>query len=347
MKVEKIGIDKLTPYVRNAKKHPPEQIEQIKKSILNFGNNDPIAIDEEGVILAGHGRFEALKSLGYTEVEVIKLTHLSEQQKKAYILAHNQLTMNSGWDDRLLKLELEAIDEFDMGDFDFDLPELEEKHERTKVEVQHRKANILNLEVAEYVGAGKYDIPEIIPVKKMPKIDRWIRFDYMLSDKSDDKKHTGVHFFADDYKFERVWNSPDEYIPKLKQYGVVLSPDFSPYGDMPLITQMWNHYRKHWCARYWQDNGILVVPTIRASTDPRSLEWYLDGEPHNSIVCISNMWTSQKRYKDGWECWLKEYQTMVDTLNPSKILIYGTKTENVTHKNVEIIKTFANEKWGK
>lgn len=128
MKIEKISIDKIKPYQNNAKLHPPEQIEQIKKSILEFGNNDPIAIDENNVIIEGHGRYEALKQLGFDEIEVIRLSHLNEQQKKAYILAHNKLTMNTGFDFDTLNLELDSIADFDMSDFGFtiDLPKYEQ-----------------------------------------------------------------------------------------------------------------------------------------------------------------------------------------------------------------------------
>lgn len=120
MKIEKINIDKIKPYENNAKLHPPEQIEQIKNSILEFGNNDPIAIDENSVIIEGHGRYEALKQLGFDEIEVIRLSHLNEQQKKAYILVHNKLTMNTGFDFDVLNLELDNILDFDMTDFDFE-----------------------------------------------------------------------------------------------------------------------------------------------------------------------------------------------------------------------------------
>ena len=123
MKIEKISIDAIKPYENNAKLHPPEQIEQIKRSILEFGNNDPIAIDENGVIIEGHGRYEALKQLGFDEIEIIRLSHLNEQQKKAYILAHNKLTMNTGFDFDVLNLELDNIIDFDMTDFGFELAE--------------------------------------------------------------------------------------------------------------------------------------------------------------------------------------------------------------------------------
>ena len=119
MKIEKINIDEVKPYENNAKLHPPEQIEQIKRSIKEFGNNDPIAIDENNMIIEGHGRYRALKELGFKEIEVIKLTHLNEQQKKAYILAHNKLTMNTGFDFDTLNLELDSILDFEMSDFGF------------------------------------------------------------------------------------------------------------------------------------------------------------------------------------------------------------------------------------
>ena len=86
MQIELVNIDDIIPYENNAKLHPQEQREQIKKSILEFGNNDPIAVDKNNVIVEGHGRLIALKELGYEEVEVIKLGHLTEDQRKEIIM---------------------------------------------------------------------------------------------------------------------------------------------------------------------------------------------------------------------------------------------------------------------
>lgn len=115
MKIELLAIDKIKMYENNAKLHPREQIEQIKKSILEFGNNDPIAVDENNVIIEGHGRYLALSELGYTDIEVIRLSHLTDEQKKAYILAHNKLTMNSGFDIEEIEEDIEDVeqDEYD------------------------------------------------------------------------------------------------------------------------------------------------------------------------------------------------------------------------------------------
>lgn len=119
MVLEKIKITDLKEYENNAKEHPEEQINQIIASIKEFGFNDPIAIDENNVIIEGHGRLYALQRLGTEEVDCIRLSHLSKEQKRAYILAHNKLTMNTGFDIEKLNLELDSIMNLDMSLFGF------------------------------------------------------------------------------------------------------------------------------------------------------------------------------------------------------------------------------------
>ena len=118
MEIQYINIDEIVEYKNNVKIHTQEQIEQIMTSIERYGNNDPIAIDENNVIIEGHGRYLALKELGEIEIPVIQLKHLTEEQKREYILVHNKLTMNTGFDIEKLKTELEMID-FDMTLFNF------------------------------------------------------------------------------------------------------------------------------------------------------------------------------------------------------------------------------------
>jgi nuclease len=121
MQIEKIKISDLLEYKYNAKEHPQWQIEQIVNSIKQFGFNDPIAIDENNTIIEGHGRLYALQELGETDVDCIRLSHLDEEQKRAYILAHNKLTMNTDFDLDLLQLELDNIIDIDMSDFGFEI----------------------------------------------------------------------------------------------------------------------------------------------------------------------------------------------------------------------------------
>ncbi len=125
LEITYLPLEQLTPYKNNAKLHPQEQIDQIKASITEFGMNDPIAVwGKDNIIVEGHGRLIACQQLGIESVPVIRLDNLTEDQRKAYTLAHNKLTMNSDFDLDLLKTELQDID-LDMGDFGFDL-ELDE-----------------------------------------------------------------------------------------------------------------------------------------------------------------------------------------------------------------------------
>ena len=110
MQIELIDINLIKEYENNVKIHTDEQIEQIIMSIQKYGNNDPIAIDENNTIIEGHGRFLALKRLGYNTIPVIKLGHLTDEQKREYILIHNKLTMNTGFDMERLEKELDEIE---------------------------------------------------------------------------------------------------------------------------------------------------------------------------------------------------------------------------------------------
>ena len=135
MEIIKIPLEQLTPDPHNAKDHPQWQIEQIKNSIEQFGNLDPIGVwGDDNLIVEGHGRYEALKDLGYHEAECIRLDWLTEEERKAYALAHNKLTMNSGFIPEALDMNLDSIGEIDMSQFGFEIPEEEEPTEITEDE---------------------------------------------------------------------------------------------------------------------------------------------------------------------------------------------------------------------
>lgn len=121
--IEYVSIDSIKPYEGNAKEHPELQIEQIKASMQEFGNIDPIGI-WHGEIVEGHGRYMAAKELGYAEVPVIRLDGLTDEQRRAYALVHNQLTMNSGFDMDALEAELTSISDIDMETYGFS-PDIE------------------------------------------------------------------------------------------------------------------------------------------------------------------------------------------------------------------------------
>ena len=112
MQIIQRNVLELIPYVNNSRTHSNEQVIQIASSIKEFGFTNPILTDGENGIIAGHGRVLAAKKLGLKEVPTIELSHLSEAQKKAYILADNRLAELSGWDTELLKIEFEGLEEF-------------------------------------------------------------------------------------------------------------------------------------------------------------------------------------------------------------------------------------------
>lgn len=124
--LQKVSIDSLTLYKKNSRIHSDEQINQICESIKEFGFTNPILIDKNYSVIAGHGRIEAAKKLGLKELPAIELSGLSEKQKKAYIIADNKLALNADWDENILTQELKSlIDlEFDLSIIGFDDNEL-------------------------------------------------------------------------------------------------------------------------------------------------------------------------------------------------------------------------------
>ncbi|WBF05278.1 ParB/sulfiredoxin domain protein [Psychrobacter phage vB_PmaS_Y8A] len=113
LKIEYKNTDSLIPYVNNSRTHSDEQVTQVASSIKEFGFTNPILIDEQGGIIAGHGRLMAANKLGLEQVPTITLAGLTEAQRKAYVIADNQLALNSGWDLDMLRVEFERLEELD------------------------------------------------------------------------------------------------------------------------------------------------------------------------------------------------------------------------------------------
>jgi ParB-like chromosome segregation protein Spo0J len=112
--IEHLDPGALRPWERNARTHSKKQLKQIAKSIETFGFTNPVLIDRDNVILAGHGRVEAAKLLGLETVPCIRLEHMTPEEKRAYVLADNKLALNAGWDEDLLAQELEALQHLDL-----------------------------------------------------------------------------------------------------------------------------------------------------------------------------------------------------------------------------------------
>ncbi len=190
-----------------------------------------------------------------------------------------------------------------------------------------------NLERRIFDGVGEYGIPQL-KVTQFDEVCEFIGFNYAAQCKH--RQDKGVHFFLDDYQFNRLWTSIDRYVPMLSEFKYVMTPDFSLYTDFPKAMQIYNHYRKHWVGAYLQEAGVNVIPTITWST-PDSYDWCFDGEPVDGTVAISSVGCLNS--KDRKELFLTGYAEMIKRLHPEKIIFYGNVPPECT-ENIIRIKSF-------
>lgn len=179
-------------------------------------------------------------------------------------------------------------------------------------------SEMLNLLTMAFDGVGEYNIPQIKPVTELYVKD-WIGFNFVSTTRKQ-RETTGVHFYIDDYQFERVWNYPWRFSKTFNEFGAIMTPDFSTYLDFPKAVRIFNHYRKHWCGAYWQENGAIVVPTIEWGL-PEDYNWCFDGEPEGGIVAVSNV--GIMRSKELRENYMKGYKEMLIRLQPKEVLVFG------------------------
>ena len=175
LRIEYVTLSEIRPYERNARRHADEDVGAIVKSIRQFGFLDPIGV-WRGVIVEGHGRWLAARKLGMETVPVIRLDELTDEQRRAYALAHNKTAELSSWDFESLDAEINDLSAFDMEDFGFEFRDAFAEHEQAAEETQQRVERILGLDKATFTGVGKYDIPQLAPVTELPPIREWIGF---------------------------------------------------------------------------------------------------------------------------------------------------------------------------
>lgn len=188
-----------------------------------------------------------------------------------------------------------------------------------------------NIKKWNFFSNNNWNIPNIKGIEEFEKNVQFIGFNYAKTCEKQQKTDFGVHFFLDDYQFNRLWNNPDKYIKLLLKFKYVLSPDFSMYTDYPKAMQMWKHYQKHWLGAYMELFGIKVIPTIGWS-DKDSFKWCFDGEPRNSIVAVSSIGT--QRYEASRQAFLDGYNKMLEVLKPTKILFWGNIPSEINQTNI-------------
>ena len=223
--------------------------------------------------------------------------------------------MNSDFDLDILNEELESIIDIDMSEFDFDLDmDIEEEFKENE---RHRTNDTYNLDLVDISNSTNdfWQMPIINNDNYIPK--DLIGFNYA---KSSDNKGVGIHFYLDDYQFERLWNNPSEYVDILSEYECILSPDFSLYMDMPMPMKIWNVYRSRQIGQYYQSMGIKVIPTL-SWAEQETFEFAFKGIPKGSIVSVSTI--GVKRDEDALKVWKDGMDAMIKEIEPSTILVYG------------------------
>lgn len=174
-----------------------------------------------------------------------------------------------------------------------------------------------NQQLAMYVGDGEFDIPSV-PAYHGDIPEKWIGFNQALQCK--DPKNTGVHFFLDDYQFERIWGSPLRYINLLRGFKAVIQPDFSMYRDFPKALNIYNLFRNCWLANFWIDNGINVIPKP-GYCDYESFSWSISVHEPGGIVAASSV--GMVFDKDDYQHFIDGYNYMRRVVRPEIILMYG------------------------
>ena len=340
LQIEYVDIGTIKPYYRNARHNDGEATEKLAESIKEFGFQQPILVDDNNIIITGHTRLKAALSLGIDKIPIARAVGLSDEQIKAYRLADNRVAEYSTWDKELLDIELAEFETIDMSRFGFELsisgldfgaadPEQEQVEEES--EDFHRETTINQYNLFNYDPdrtEGRYDMPVLDGVDHVPADLQG--FNYVLN-KPDTSK--GVHFFLDDYQFERIWQRPEFYIEKLIDFDCALTPDFSLYLDMPIAMQVWNIYRSRLIGQIMQDYGITVIPTVSWSTKD-SFDFCFDGLPQNATLAVSTIGVKQD--KEQFEIWIDGMNEMIKRLSPAKIIVYGGKVD-YDYKDIEVV----------
>ena len=178
--------------------------------------------------------------------------------------------------------------------------------------------------------AGKFEMPCIYPKRYSLKgtffftrFNESFGYEFLQC-----AKNSILHFYVDDYQFERCWANPNNYIDHLKKFKYVISPDFSLYADLPKAHQIWNCYRNRLLAAFWQARGVKIIPNVSWG-DESSFAWCFDGIPQNSVVAISTVGTRSNK-----KAFLRGYRRMLKVLKPTQIIVYGKIYPEMKEKNL-------------
>lgn len=177
-----------------------------------------------------------------------------------------------------------------------------------------------NLDKAFYTLDNNYGFPTVERFTGDIDVKHWVAFNLTRRYKMNlYRKEVGIHFFIDDYQFECLWEQPNKYIENFKKVGCLIMPDYSLFIDFPNAINIYNKYRNHWLARFYQDRGIKVLPSLLWS-DEESLNWAFDGYEEGGIYCLPRIGVTQvEEWDKNFKCGIFE---AVRKLKPQKLVVF-------------------------
>ncbi len=303
----------LIPYVNNSRTHSDEQVSQVAASIKEFGFTNPILVDADNGIIAGHGRLMAAKKLGLQEVPTIELGHLSDAQKKAYVIADNKLALNAGWDEAMLAAEIEQLKDldFDIGLLGFDADEL-----------------LFGDEVTEGL-TDEDEVPELPEIPKSKLGDIWVLGEHRVMC-GDSTNTDNVNSLIDNNQIDLVYTDPPYGIDEKgdrtgRNTGLAKNHNFKDFKDdsidyavkatqivdkLDIKRQVW------WGANYYchflpQSNNWFIW-------DKRVADKMKDNQSDCEMAWVKSKWSSVRIFRHLWKGFNKDSERGEARVHPTQ-----------------------------
>jgi hypothetical protein len=332
------GLPKNPRFIRD------ERFDALRKSIEDapemLSLRELLVFPHKGkyVAIGGNMRLRACRDIGYAELPCKVLDPGTPVDKlREYAIKDNESfgqydfgALVDEWDtDELQRwgVELQGFEDRDTGSpFEFDTEattatdDKKDEDGRYYGDERERTYNLVNLREFDAKRCdGFYQIPTIDPCDYVP--ESLIGFNYV---KSDTAHKDTVHFFIDDYQFERVWNNPLVSIERLKDFPATLTPDFSLYMDMPMAMKIWNVYRSRLFGQMCQGAGMKVIPTL-SWAEPETFSFCFDGLKPGGVVAVSTVGVMND--KNAREVFRSGMDEAIKRLKPSCVICYGSKID--------------------
>ena len=316
MQIKQVKVESLIPYIKNSRTHSEAQIAQIAASIKEFGWTNPILVDGDNGVIAGHGRLLAARKLGHKEVPTIELAHMTDNQKKAYVIADNQLAMNAGWDTAILSLELADLKDqgFELDILGFDPKELDSLLEPEQVdgltdedavpdvpeEPKTKLGDIYQLGNHRLMCGDSTSIDAVEKLVSNSKIDLcYTDPPYGINEKGDrTARKTGL---AKNHNFKDFKDDTIDYA--VEAYQIV-------EGVLNVPRQVW------WGANYYchalpQSNNWFVW-------DKRVEEKMADTQSDCELAWVKSKWSSVRIFRHLWKGFNKDSERNQQRVHPTQ-----------------------------